>query len=378
MQIKNYLTSLFLITLFFSLQNSSAQTYVVGQSYFSANGYIEYIPGDLPIIIGQPHDGQLDTNDTGIPIHDTSRGNDNFTSESTALLKQKIYEKTDGGRPHVIINHLAANILNLARSLDEATGTNVDAQQAWYDYHDFMEDAKGKVIDDWGTGHYFEMHGNGVSADSWTMVGLGVDNDIWDLSDSQIANAMRTDSESSIKLLTNTLTDAEVIDATKGPNSIGGYLNAENWKAAPSVQYPQPNNRSGSAFYRAGWNTWEHSIERPVKVDATHLENYWEHMKSSNRDAYINDLADAIINYMEEFYEQNNSSFDLDCSSYGTILREGFASGSFGDLVDINTNDDDCITVNNSTYANTGSWSVRLRDGNGNDSRMRTITITIS
>ena len=36
-----------------------AQTYLPGVSYFGRSNYIEYIAGDLPIIISAPHGGAL-------------------------------------------------------------------------------------------------------------------------------------------------------------------------------------------------------------------------------------------------------------------------------------------------------------------------------
>ena len=43
-----------------------AQTFVPGTPVFGANDYIEYIPGNLPIIVSAPHGGALVTCDHSV------------------------------------------------------------------------------------------------------------------------------------------------------------------------------------------------------------------------------------------------------------------------------------------------------------------------
>ena len=121
--------------------------YIPGQSYFSANNYIEYIAGDLPIIIVAPHGGHLTpSNLPNIGTH----GRDNGTQQTTLQLYDSIVSHTNGCIPHVIINHLHPTKLNAAREIDTAAGTNLDARQAWYDFHDFIDTVKYEITNTWG------------------------------------------------------------------------------------------------------------------------------------------------------------------------------------------------------------------------------------
>ena len=271
--------------------------YIPGQSYFSANNYIEYIAGDLPIIIVAPHGGSLQP--VSLPTINGG-GRDNGTFETTFLLRDSILAQTGGYQPHVIINHLHLGKMNPVHNLEEAAGTHPDARQAWNDFHDFIEDAKLEVTNTWLKGHYFEMHGNGHS-EMWNEIGLGVSSTYLNDSDSLIRS--RT-SYSTVKNLC-TIGGADFLEVVKGPTSLGGLLDARGWKSIPSPSYPGPG--SGGFFY-AGWTTWINGSKYSGRIDATHLESYYVFMQSVNREQYANDLAESILLFMETHY-----GFDFSC-----------------------------------------------------------------
>lgn len=216
--------------------------YIPGQSYFGTNNYIEYIAGDLPVIIVAPHGGSLTP--SNLPDFST-HGKDNGTLETTLQLYDSIVSHTNGCIPHVIINHLHPTKLNAAREIDSAAGTNLDARQAWYDFHDFIDTAKYRVTNDWSAGHYFEMHGNG-HAEMWTEVGLGVSKTYLNGSDSLIMTRVNY---STVK---NLCTNGGVnfLDVVKGPMSLGNLLDSKGWKSVPSLTHPSPD--TGGFFMQDG------------------------------------------------------------------------------------------------------------------------------
>ena len=171
-----------LIFFFLPLLNYGQQAFIAGQSYFGQNNYVEYIAGDLPIIIVVPHGGTLIPVNLPV-IH--NRGVDNGSFETSHLLYDSIIQHTNGCFPHMIISHLHPSVMNPVREIDTAAGTNVDARNAWYDFHNFIDTSKYDITNTWGAGHYFEMHGNGHS-DMWTEVGLGVSKTYLNGSDSLI------------------------------------------------------------------------------------------------------------------------------------------------------------------------------------------------
>ena len=288
---------LLLLFLCVPILSHGQQTFIPGQSYFSQNNYIEYIAGNLPIIIVVPHGGSLiPANLPIIGIH----GVDNGTFETSHLVYDSIIYHTNGCFLHMIISHLHPTVMNPAREIDSAAGTNIDARNAWYDFHDFIDTAKYDITNNWGAGHYFEMHGNGHS-DMWTEIGLGVSKTYLNGSDSLILSRV---GYSTIK---NLCTNGGVnfLDVIKGASSLGGLLDSKGWNSVPSPSNPSPG--TGGFFY-AGWNTWEHGSRYSGVIDASHVENYYVFMQTSNRNQYANDLSTSIIEFMNIHY-----GFVMDC-----------------------------------------------------------------
>jgi hypothetical protein len=286
---------LFLFSLVFIASNLHAQ-YVPGVSYYGVNQYIEYIPGDMPIIFVAPHAGSLEP---AILPDINTRGADNGTMELALFMADSLHLKSGGCRPHIIINHLKPSKLNPVHSESDSTtsaGTNPIALQALNDFHNFIQIAHDKVSNDWGKGHYFELHGNGT-AEEWNMVGLGVSKTYLNMTDSVINTRVNY---STIKNLC-TVGGANFIEVLKGSTSLGGMLDSLGWKSTTSPNYPSPPD--SSTFFYAGQNTWRYGSKNSGTIDATHLESYWEFMVlSANRSKYSNDLADAILNFMDIHY----------------------------------------------------------------------------
>tara|TARA_B100000953_G_C17968332_1_gene405339 strand:- start:74 stop:1102 length:1029 start_codon:yes stop_codon:yes gene_type:complete len=288
---------LLVLLLFVSMLTHGQQIFIPSVSYFDQNNYVEYIAGNLPIIIVVPHGGSLTP--TNLPVIG-NHGIDNGTFETSHLLYDSIIHHTNGCFPHMIISHLHPTVMNPVREIDSAAGTNIDARNAWYDFHDFIDTAKYDITNTWGAGHYFEMHGNGHS-DMWTEIGLGVSKTYLNGSDSLILSRV---GYSTVK---NLCTNGGInfLDIIKGSSSLGGLLDSKGWNSVPSPSNPSPG--LGGFFY-AGWNTWEHGSRYSGVIDASHVENYYAFMQISNRDQYANDLSNSIIEFMNIHY-----GFVMDC-----------------------------------------------------------------
>src|SRR5688572_27180861 len=119
--------------------SASASEPAAGQTYLGRNGYIEYIAGDLPIIITAPHGGTLtpaeipDRTGTDITtVRDTN-------TEELARTIGTVFMSEVGGRPHIIIVRLRRTKLDANRHVEEATKGNRLAGRAWIEFHSFVE-----------------------------------------------------------------------------------------------------------------------------------------------------------------------------------------------------------------------------------------------
>lgn len=153
----------------------------VGVSEFSETGYIEFIPGNIPVVISVPHGGREILSSQYIICGEHTT--DPYTDELALKIKDAFYQRWNGACPYIIINHLRRNYLDANRDpgiknrekdlihedpenpetpdtdimLNPAdpyplvcTGsvnvwTALVAKRAWYEYNDFIDFAKADV-----------------------------------------------------------------------------------------------------------------------------------------------------------------------------------------------------------------------------------------
>lgn len=137
-----------------------AQPYIPGQAYFGANNYIEYLAGNLPLIISVPHGGILLP--AGIPDRDCdgcSYARDINTQELARAVYEAVHDQT-GCWPHVIINRLHRRKLDANRDLPEAADGNPQAELAWTEFHQYIDAAKEATQLQFNKGFYIDLHGH--------------------------------------------------------------------------------------------------------------------------------------------------------------------------------------------------------------------------
>ena len=107
-----------------------------GVSYFGRRSYIEYIPGELPVVLSAPHGGGL-----APPEVPNRQGGTQVTDKNTLDLTLKVRDalvELTGFGPHVILAHLERAKMDPNREIQEAAEGNPFAERAWTEYHDFI------------------------------------------------------------------------------------------------------------------------------------------------------------------------------------------------------------------------------------------------
>lgn len=198
----------------------------------SGNNYIEYIPGNLPIIISAPHGGVLlsgqtigeifySDNDADLP--DRTCGineRDDNTEILVREIQKEIFTQT-GCYAHVIINRLHRSKLDPNREAVEATCNDLDAKFYWDAFHDFIDTASIAVEANWGKGLYIDLHGQSHFI---PRVELGYNISSNELNNSNL-NSNSIINNSSIKnLVTSNLTNISHEELIRGSNSFGAKL----------------------------------------------------------------------------------------------------------------------------------------------------------
>ena len=243
--------------------------YEVGSVYFGRESYIEYHPGDLPIILSAPHGGRITPDEIPDRTYGTTVTDDN-TYELTKVIMDTMKVRF-GGMPHVILCRLKRTKLDANRDSVEAAQGNRYALRAWQEYHHYINTAKSKIEADHNSGLFFDMHGHGVNPDGFydlrTWLGYLVPGDILDQSDNTL-NTIENARKTSIRALIDT-SRFDFIQVLRGKNSFGAILDSLNYKSVPSVNDPGPQ---GSRYFSGGYNTARHGSRSRGMISAIQIE----------------------------------------------------------------------------------------------------------
>jgi hypothetical protein len=281
-----------------------------GASYFGRNRYIEYIAGDLPLVLSAPHGGdqrpdEIPDREQAVTVADT------WSIEYTLAVADVIYQLT-GHHPHVVINHLQRVKLDANRDLAYGAQDSPEAQQAWREFHDFLDLAEASSVEQCGRGLYLDLHTNG-QAGGWIQLGYGIPASDLVLSNEDLDRPAHV-AESSLRSLAN-VSGEGLSSLLRGPGSLGSLLEARGYRAVPSNVVPWPH---GITYYDGGYNLFRHGSRNGGGVDGIQLETSMDYVRPESIQTYAKVLGEAILSFMEMHY-----GFRLDQA--GGMLCPAFA-----------------------------------------------------
>lgn len=276
-----------------------SQTYTEGYSYFGRNSYVEYKCGGLPLIISVPHGGLA----TPSEIADRTCGTnatDSYTYNLAQALRTAIFE-ISGRYPHVIINNLKRIKLDANRDLAEATCGDSLSAISWTEYHKFIDSAKVAVNSLYTKGLFIDLHGQ-TSHGERIELGYLITGTELQLSDASL-NTTTYENKSSIRsLIAINNYGATFSELLRGPKSLGTMIYDRGYPVVPSADFRYPTDD----FYNGGYNTVRHGSRDGGAIDAIQIEcNREIRFDVPTRNAFAADLADILLNYLEEHYFTN-------------------------------------------------------------------------
>jgi hypothetical protein len=300
---------------------------VPGTSYFGTNEWIEYIPGDLPLIFSAPHGGGLTP--SSIPVRTSaSCGSDDFsttrdanTEELTREILAAFFART-GKYPHVVINRLHRNRLDANREIDAAACGDPGAVQAWQEFHAFINTAKGAVLAEQGKGWYTDVHGHGHEVPRLEL-GYNMSATTLRRSDAELDTDPAFEASTAIKVFSQE-SPLSFSALLRGPTALGTLFERAGVRAVPSQQDPAP--AEGEAFFSGGDNTRAHGCRDGGQICGVQIEHNRIGIRDTaeNRAAYAARLVDVYEEYL-------STNFDIFLFTPATAIESLF--GSVSDLV---------------------------------------------
>jgi N-formylglutamate amidohydrolase len=239
----------FLLCLLIAAFDGYAQELKPVASLFGQHDYIEYIPGDLPLVIAVPHGGRekpaaIPDRTNGVVVMDAN------TQELARAIAAVLHADT-GRHPHLIICHLHRSKLDANRDIVEAAEGNSLAEQAWKEHHAFIEKACAKAVGQFGVAFLIDLHGHGHPD---PRIELGYLHSALDLADcEEVLNSPQVIAASSLRWIVERGSLSHT-DLLRGPQSLGALLEREGFPATPSPRMPVPTE----PFFRGGYTIARH------------------------------------------------------------------------------------------------------------------------
>lgn len=294
--------SSFLPFLFFivSTQNIFGQ-FDIGVPFIDATGYVEYIPGNLPVIVSVPHGGDLLPAD--IPDRDCNNfvcARDQFTQELARSVLAAFEEET-GCYPHMVINLLHRSKFDANRQINEAADGNSTVELSWMNYHSFIDSAKSQVIEDHGRGLFLDLHGHGHEIQRIEL-GYRLSKSELQLSDAELDSLFYIEQSSIQTLVDDNLSMLSHAQLLRGDHSFGTLLGNKDFPTVPSTQDKFPD--TNEAYFSGGYNTGRHGSEDGGLIDAIQIEcNQDIRFDSGMREVFAHSLVQVIREYISRHYD---------------------------------------------------------------------------
>ena len=257
------------------------------------NGYVDYTPGNLPIVISVPRGGAL----APAAIPDRTGSVTTVTDTNTIDLGTAIaglFLVRTGRTPHVIVCELRRTKLDANREVVEGAQGNAAAVQAWSEYHAFIEQAARAAIAQNGTGYYIDLHGHGHDIQRLELGYLLTAAQL-SLSDAQLDAGGYVATSSLV--LAASKTSAKFSEILRGPSSLGGLLGAST-PSIPSVPSAAVASPGGDAYFDGGYSTSRHTSLLP----GVQIESNFTGVRdtATSRAAFASGLVEAVRTFVKQ------------------------------------------------------------------------------
>ena len=280
------------------IQSGSQQdNYTAGKSYFGRNKYIEYMPGNLPVVISVPHGGY----ETPDEIKDRVRGTDHHdkkTIEAVLEIKKHFYELT-GKYPYIIINRLHRIKLDPNRDYDMAVQNDSLAGIAYTEFQNFIELAEKDVEEKWGRGFYIDLHGHNHTSQ---LIELGylLESEILSFNDADLSDDLFVEKSSVRNLMKKS--EFSFPEVIRGEVSFGGILEKYGYGIVPGPSIKAPDTEF---FFSGGYNTLVHGPTETNHFNSMQIELPTKGVRDSDENIVkvSRAITESILEFMRIHYK---------------------------------------------------------------------------
>ncbi len=253
--------NLLLIVVLFLAFKVTAQPYIAGNVYYDENKWVEFLPGNMPLVISAPHGGDIEP--PGIPDR-TCPGVVTVTDGRTINLARAIYDvfRTEYNcYPSMIICHLKRLKVDMNREIEIATCGNDEMKVPWRFWHALIDTAIASAVNKYGKTIYIDLHGQG-HPNQRLELGYLLDNGQLEESSKSNNDTLYTSISSVHNLIESSNGKLKLKELLTGPQAFGTWMVEDGFPSTPSKQDPYPY--ANEKYFDGGYNVRRFTSEPNV------------------------------------------------------------------------------------------------------------------
>ena len=269
----------------------------VTKIHFDKEKWVEYIEGNMPLVISVPHGGRV-TIDT-LPIRDCKdaiTGVDGGTIELAKAI-QDYFKKTHNVVPHIIISHIARKHVDQNREFENGAVCGYEKnEKPWHTFHNWVDSALNLATANGKRAMYIDLHGHGHK-NQRLEIGYNI---TWGELNKILNGTFNNDQKyHSIRNLLKQENGLELKEMLFGDNAFGTLLVNNGIASTPSKQDLVP--QKGEAFFSGGDNTRRFTGQKYPNVFGLQIECDRTARSETKRYDTAKSIAEAIVQYMDMY-----------------------------------------------------------------------------
>jgi hypothetical protein len=268
------------------------EVYAPGRTYVGRHAYVEFRAGDLPIVLSAPHGGSLEPAE----LPDRTFGTtvtDIATADLAQALANALRART-GREPSLVVCRLKRTKIDVNRDIGEGAQGHRLTEQAWQEYHAFLDAARARAARQYGRGLLVDLHGHGHPKPR-VEIGYLIGAAELDRGDARIDEPAVVE-RSSIRTLAAE-SGLRFSALLRGAVSLGGLLEQAGYPSVPAPLMPSPGT---DPYFEGGYITRRHASADGGLVSAVQIETPYLACRDTPaaRARFAASLADALVTYL--------------------------------------------------------------------------------
>lgn len=276
---------------------AKAQQWEVGKTYSDPEKLIEFIVGDIPLVISVPHGGTLMLPD--VPIRDCKNAVTVTDSRTIELVKEieKAFLEKYKARPFIVFTNISRKQVDQNREIGEGTCGNTAVDIYWNQFHNYIDTALAIATKKFGKAVYIDLHGHGHEIQRLE-IGYGPSADL--LRDLEKNNGSEIAEKTSVNNLIVSDKSHTVKDLLIGKNAFGTLIEAAGYHAVPSLKDPYPLKEE--KYFNGGYNTRRYTSAQYPNVFGWQIESNYKGVRDpAGRPLFASAFAEVMANYFKTY-----------------------------------------------------------------------------